>query len=61
MLHQIETDMEVFRVDLRGICYLEDTLEANALLANVPYCVLLGSAADIAKRSDVALCEPNLA
>ena len=48
-------------MDLRGICDLEDTLETDALLANVPYGVLLGSAADIAERSDVALCEPDLA
>lgn len=46
---------------LRGVCDLEDTLEADALLANVPYCMLLGSAANIAQRSDVALCKPNLA
>ena len=61
MLHQIKGDMEVFGVNLRGVCDLEDTLEANALLANVANCVLLGSAAHITKGSDVALCESHLA
>ena len=61
MLHQVKTNMEVFGVDLRGVCDLENTLEANALLPNVPNCVFLGGAADIAERSNVTLCEPNLA
>ena len=53
--------MEAFRVDLRHVRDLENTLEADALLANVPHRVLLGSATHITKRSDVALCKPNLA
>ena len=61
VLHQVKRHMEAFGVDLRSVCDLEDTLEADSLLTNVPHCVLLGSAAHIAQRSDVALCEPNLA
>lgn len=61
VLHQVKGHMEAFGVDLGSVCDLEDTLEANALLTNVSHCVLLGGAAHIAQRSDVALCEPHLA
>lgn len=60
MLHQVEDHMEASGMYLRGVCDLEDALEANALLANVPHCVLLGGSAHITQCSDVALCEPHL-
>lgn len=60
VLHQVEGHMEAFGVDLRSVRDLENTLETDALLADVSHRVLLGSAPHIAQRSDVALCEPNL-
>ena len=60
MLCQVKRHVKTSGVYLRSVSDLEHALEANALLSDVPCCVLLGGAANITQRPDVALCEANL-